>query len=172
MSSLSSSERSTYCHDVATYYTQQITASDTQKSHCYSQAMSAAYSMATQSVDERRQKCSDTYHQCLSQPPTTTTDTGASIQSNCEKSDTFTNCSATVSQLNGCLSEEISQVKAVYSIYDTACDSIGSDAGLTSSVNRDEPASCKAIESQCPGLTKSSSSSSSNVSASPAPTGG
>lgn len=173
MSSLSSTERSTYCHDVATYYTQQITASDTMKSRCYGQALSAAYS--TQNADERRQKCSDAYHQCLAQPPSSTTDTGASIQSNCENSGTFTNCSATVSQLNACLSEEISQVKAVYSVYDTACDAIGSDAGVTSNVNRDEPASCKAIESQCPGLTKSSSSATSNdTTASPgtAPSGG
>lgn len=152
LDSLNATERGQWCQDVSAFYNQQVSSTDTRKSSCFSAALRASIS---QPPEAQRAACAKAYQDCLSAAGATS-GSSTSVSANCQKSNVFSACKATVSRVNTCLADEIAAIRSVYQRYDTACDSLGSDAGASSTPRVTEPASCSSIEAQCPGLGSSS----------------
>jgi hypothetical protein len=98
----------------------------------------SAYFVATLSGGDAA-ACQMAYDECASAPPDTTSE-------ECTKpSDT---CTATVGEIEACLSDSLAQMKQLLAAL-PGCDDLGKDVGEPS-LESESPASCAVVQEKCP----------------------
>lgn len=157
--SLSDAEKQQYCKDATNYINSNVSDTDSKKVSCFSKAVQSIYTSGSPPTSDAdlQSKCKSAYNDCMSKP-LDKGDAGTSTSSSCSPSE-FTNCTATVGELNQCVQDSVAAMKTAYATFDTACDKIQMDGGGLQQSASSEPASCKALETKCPGMKSSTSGS-------------
>lgn len=156
---LSDSEAKQYCEDATRYAEGQLSAADSKKIGCgFSSQFMASFN--AESDSDAQTKCKALYEECLKKPDEKTeTDAGASDDPCTEFKSRSKDCAATVGEVTQCMTDELAAMKAL-AARDFCAEAKASspDGGTPGSSLFEQPASCKAIESKCPGLSGKSES--------------
>jgi hypothetical protein len=92
-------------------------------------------------------KCQDFYNQCLKAPQDSDGDSNVEETGECTQPSSA--CSATVGEIEACISDTLAQSKAMLAKL-PGCDDVGTEFSEEDLGSDESPASCKVVEEKCP----------------------
>jgi hypothetical protein len=163
---LSDSEAKEYCQDASRFSANNLSGADAKKMVCgFTAAAFGAYGAAND--QEAKTKCQEHYNSCLNEPEKNDSDAGTESDPCADFKTKAANCSATVGEVNQCLSDQAALIKSLASKdFCGEAKANAADSPTSGGSTPETPASCKALQTKCPGMFGDDSSDSTEDSSS------